>query len=226
MRKLFFSFVLVFCNLTLSTFSSAYATEPPNLQDAKTAVVNYYNSGEYVQDINHVVNDTMKYMKTRINNNDLAANAKLAIVLDIDDTSLSGYSRLKDLGFGGNIELWHAGEMQGKDPSIPAVYCLYHFATQHNVAVFFITGRTEKEQPATEQNLKNAGYTNWTKIYFKPENYNDTHKSASFYKTEVRKQIEKDGYDIIVNIGDQESDLSGGYADKDFKLPNPFYRIP
>jgi acid phosphatase len=28
-----------------------------------------------------------------------------------------------------------------------------------------------------------------------------------------------------VNIGDQESDLDGGHADRDFKLPNPFYFI-
>jgi len=28
---------------------------------------------------------------------------------------------------------------------------------------------------------------------------------------------------IIANIGDQESDLAGGFAEKTFKLPNPFY---
>ncbi|MGB6550988.1 MAG: HAD family acid phosphatase [Xanthobacteraceae bacterium] len=30
---------------------------------------------------------------------------------------------------------------------------------------------------------------------------------------------------MIANVGDQESDLSGGYAEKTFKLPNPFYYI-
>jgi hypothetical protein len=29
-----------------------------------------------------------------------------------------------------------------------------------------------------------------------------------------------------VNIGDQQSDLSGGAAVKRFKLPNPMYRTP
>ena len=36
-------------------------------------------------------------------------------------------------------------------------------------------------------------------------------------------KITADGYTIIANLGDQESDLAGGYAEKTFKLPNPFY---
>jgi len=31
------------------------------------------------------------------------------------------------------------------------------------------------------------------------------------------------GYAIVVNIGDQMSDLDGGFAERTFKLPNPFY---
>ena len=34
------------------------------------------------------------------------------------------------------------------------------------------------------------------------------------------------GYRIVVNMGDQPSDLAGGYAEKAVLLPNPFYRIP
>ena len=37
--------------------------------------------------------------------------------------------------------------------------------------------------------------------------------------------IEKHGYDIVANVGDQQSDLDGGHADGDFKLPDPFYFI-
>lgn len=31
---------------------------------------------------------------------------------------------------------------------------------------------------------------------------------------------------MVVNVGDQASDLLGGYAELTFKLPNPFYVIP
>ena len=46
------------------------------------------------------------------------------------------------------------------------------------------------------------------------------------YKSGTRAHIESEGYDIIANFGDQYSDLSGGYAAKGFKLPNPMYYLP
>jgi hypothetical protein len=33
------------------------------------------------------------------------------------------------------------------------------------------------------------------------------------------------GFTIIANIGDQKSDLEGGYAEMTFKVPSPFYFI-
>jgi hypothetical protein len=43
------------------------------------------------------------------------------------------------------------------------------------------------------------------------------------FKIDTRRKLEQDGYVIIANIGDQNSDLVGGYAERFFKLPNPFY---
>ena len=34
------------------------------------------------------------------------------------------------------------------------------------------------------------------------------------------------GFTILVNVGDQDSDLAGGHARRAFKLPNPMYFIP
>jgi len=39
-------------------------------------------------------------------------------------------------------------------------------------------------------------------------------------------KIEEAGYAIIVTVGDQQSDLDGGFAECGFKLPDPFYFIP
>ena len=33
-------------------------------------------------------------------------------------------------------------------------------------------------------------------------------------------------YDVVANLGDQYSDLIGGYADRTVKLPNPTYYLP
>jgi hypothetical protein len=47
------------------------------------------------------------------------------------------------------------------------------------------------------------------------------------YETCARADIEKRfSATIIANIGDQQSGLSGGHAERTFKVPNPFYFIP
>jgi len=50
--------------------------------------------------------------------------------------------------------------------------------------------------------------------------------SVTDYKSSARKAIQERGYKIIANIGDQQSDLDGDFADKTFRVPNPFYFIP
>jgi putative acid phosphatase of HAD superfamily subfamily IIIB len=42
----------------------------------------------------------------------------------------------------------------------------------------------------------------------------------------LREYVESLGFDIVANFGDQFSDLTGGFADKTFKLPNPNYFLP
>ena len=46
------------------------------------------------------------------------------------------------------------------------------------------------------------------------------------FKAPERRKLAEQGYTIILNMGDQESDLRGGYAEKTFKLPNPVYFLP
>ena len=50
--------------------------------------------------------------------------------------------------------------------------------------------------------------------------------SAADFKAPQRALIEHQAYTVIANIGDQPSDLDGGFAERTFLLPNPFYRIP
>jgi len=47
------------------------------------------------------------------------------------------------------------------------------------------------------------------------------------YKSDVRKQLEEEGYRIWGNVGDQWSDIKGDYlGNRTFKLPNPMYFVP
>jgi hypothetical protein len=45
---------------------------------------------------------------------------------------------------------------------------------------------------------------------------------AEVMKSGLRYSIERLGYKIILNIGDQESDLAGGFSERTYKLPNPW----
>ena len=53
-----------------------------------------------------------------------------------------------------------------------------------------------------------------------------SYDSAVEFKTPLRAGIERLGHTIIANVGDQPSDLEGGYAERSFLLANPFYRVP
>jgi hypothetical protein len=50
--------------------------------------------------------------------------------------------------------------------------------------------------------------------------------TAAEFKAPERRKLQDQGYTIIVNIGDQTSDLEGGFAERTYKLPNPFYVVP
>ena len=51
-------------------------------------------------------------------------------------------------------------------------------------------------------------------------------KTAEEYKSSVRAEIVAQGYKIVLNVGDQWSDLKGEpEAEYSVKYPNPFYFI-
>src|SRR3989344_1882174 len=85
--------------LTSLLFTLANATPPENLTCAKRAVIEYYNSGNYEKDVDAVVQDAEKYLFKRVNENKKIPQRKLALVLDIDETSLSNFPGNKKYDF-------------------------------------------------------------------------------------------------------------------------------
>jgi predicted secreted acid phosphatase len=96
-------------------------------------------------------------------------------------------------------------------------------ARELGVAVFFISGRPASLHEATESNLREQGYE-WTGLILLPDD--SQFASAADFKAPQRRKITEQEYTIILNVGDQESDLKGGYAERTFKLPNPVYYLP
>ncbi|VVC75038.1 hypothetical protein AQUSIP_03130 [Aquicella siphonis] len=208
---------------TLSASMLVYAKEPVNLAFIKKDLKHYHDSGEYDHDISSMMQQAMRYLEMRIDQGKFHGK-KPAIVLDIDETSLSNYPDMVRLDFGGTLEEIRQDEDKGEDEAIAPTLKLYRYAKANQIAVFFITGRQEEEREVTEKNLKKAGYVNHDGLILRAGEYKKA--PASVYKIAMRKQLADQGYDILLNIGDQKSDLRGGYADKTYKLPNPYYHIP
>lgn len=142
-----------------------------------------------------------------------------ALVLDIDETSLSNYADLSLHNFSASALAISAALAHGT--AIAPTLTLYKWAVAHKVAVFFVTGRPPQIDAITKANLRSAGYTKgWSGLYEKPVS-----AGTEAFKSATRAALEKRGYDIVANVGDQASDLDGGHADRAFKLPDPFYFI-
>jgi predicted secreted acid phosphatase len=212
-----------FVSCLLIASAAVAAKEPVNLAVIKHKLERYHDSGEYLHDISDVATKALRYLELRVERGDFKGK-KPAIVLDIDETSLSNYPDMVRLDFGGTIEEIRQDEDKGTDEAIEPTLKLYRYAKAHHIAVFFITGRHEEERQVTEENLQKAGYLNHDGLILRSGDYKKA--PASVYKTAMRNQLIEKGYDIILNMGDQQSDLRGGYADKTFKLPNPYYLIP
>lgn len=80
-----------------------------------------------------------------------------------------------------------------------------------------MTARPDIIASVTDYNLKHVGYQ-VSGLYVR--NFIDLFKDVAVYKTAQRVAIESKGYTIIANIGNSATDLSGGHAEKTFKLPD------
>lgn len=203
-----------------------------NLGQLKLQLRDYRYCGGYDHDFRLAAGEARAYVEARAHEVE-----RPALVLDIDETSLSNWLEIEQDDFayipGGACTLqpgvacgdldW---ELSARAEALKPTLDLFNTAKNLGVAVFFITGRPERPdlRAATVKNLKQAGYDGWQDLIMRPIS---SAGSVSDYKSGARKTIQDDRhYTIIVNVGDQASDLRGGYAEKTFKLPNPFYFIP
>jgi predicted secreted acid phosphatase len=147
---------------------------------------------------------------------------KQAIVFDVDETALSNYSAIVADGFvyGPKSQAEATDEI---GTAIKPSLDLFNLAKSKGIAVFFITGRGEAVRDHTASNLAREGFTGYQQLILKPTGFTGT---TVAYKAGARKAIEDQGYNILASVGDQYSDLAGGYADLAVKLPNPFYYLP
>ena len=205
------------------------SNEPvPRLFDVQRQVEDYIASGRYESDVAAVAARAEQWLVERAPH-----VTKPAIVLDIDETSLSNWQAYRLNGWGriltGGCDLEkgpcsiRAWQMLGTSKALPPTLTLARRAKAMGVAVFFISGRPATLKDVTERNLRDQGYEPDGVIVL-PEGA--AFKSAVDFKAPERRKLTEAGYTIVLSMGDQQSDLAGGYAERTFKLPNPVYFLP
>ncbi|MEO6996999.1 MAG: HAD family acid phosphatase [Terracoccus sp.] len=223
----------------------------PNIDSVKKTIYAYYGdpgtgianqtASPYISELDRLSTRVRATLKWRYRQS-VKEGKKPAIVLDADDTTLWTYDmEVHDMKFVFDPTLQNEWVQDQRFPATPGMVRLVNEARAMGFAIFGLTGRNNGQKAATVANLAKVGYRGFT-----PQHYFTKWRSTDpipaymagkcvtmaacttvEYKAGTRRHIEKDlGYDITLNLGDQWSDLMGGYADQNVKLPNPTYYLP
>jgi predicted secreted acid phosphatase len=185
--------------LALGSAAPALAqTARPAASTAVTSAATTVTYAQWISDVTAVTDQAQAYLTGALAS--VPAGEKPAIVLDIDNTALASY-------FSSTYPV----------PATPPVLALAKYAAAHGAKIFFVTGRPDVIDAFTEYNLTTVGYQ-LDGLYSR--NPIQLFESLQTFKTGARQQITADGYTIVANIGNSQSDLDGGYAQATFKLPD------
>ncbi len=195
------------------------STTPYNAGDWEPTLRAFHDSGVYAREIAQI--DALAARQLRRLRGGHHGRRR-ALVLDVDETALSNYTAIEqdDFTFGVNSRN-EATDQIGT--AIRPTLRLFRLARRRGLAVFFITGRGEAVRAPTAQNLAREGFGGYRRLILKPTGFTGT---TVQYKAGARRAIERRGFRIVANVGDQFSDLAGGHARRAYKLPNPFYYLP
>ncbi len=211
-------FVGVILALAAAFPAALGAREPANLSALKAEIVGYVRSGDYEREVEGVARAAEQWVAARVASRQ--AGERLAVVFDVDETLLSNWPLMHRLDLGYVPAEWTRWVDAAEAPAIEPVRRLFRAVREKGVEVVVLTGRTERDRPATERNLRAIGCGDYAAFVCMPDGAKE---STAAFKTAARRRLADQGFVFIANVGDQMSDLVGGYAEKTFKLPGPFY---
>lgn len=211
--SLFFLFIFIFANV----LTKAQLPIVINLSEAKFAIKEYYLSGRYEFELTEIIEDALQKVRQfqQVKNR--------AFVFDVDETALSNLQYEIENDFGYIPEIWNKWVLAEKAPAISQVKQFYDSLVVWGFKILFITGRNESQYQATLNNLRKAGYTAIDTLICRSKE--ELELSAQKYKTNKRRELTEIGYSIVGSIGDQWSDLLGGYCLLQIKIPNYMYLV-
>ncbi len=139
---------------------------------------------------------------------------KKAVVVDIDETLLDNSPfevHLINTGNSYTSALWKEWTDKGSAEALPGALDFIKYAISQDVDVFYISNRNVNELEATMKNLKDKGFPNVEKkfVLLREETSN---------KTKRRKIVLDAGYEIVLFVGDNLTDFSAIYDERNEKL--------
>ncbi len=207
--------------------SDAQAERIPNLDALKKELRQYHDCtctcGCWTRDQDVQADRAIAFLRQRAAHRH--AQEKLALILDIDDTTLLTYAEMLEANFAYNKPIFDAWVETAQATAIPGTLRLYEEAQRLGVSILFITGRDEAQRAATERNLRAQGFDHWQELVMRPADHGS--QTIGEFKQVARSRSVANGYTLVLNVGDQWSDLKGKpEAEFSVKYPNPYYFIP
>ena len=209
---------------------------PNDIDGADIALHTFNPVGAYAHEMAGIVDQAETYLaKPKPKGVYDTKKATKAVLFDVDDTLLNTYNYEIYSNFVFNPTTNAAFVNSAAFPAVPHMVELEQYAESKGYTVFFLTGRPTTQHDGTVANLTDVGYDVTDANLYLKDKTGATEPwllgcapncTTIQYKSLTRQHIESLGYDIVANFGDQFSDLSGGFADRTFKLPNPMYFLP
>jgi predicted secreted acid phosphatase len=145
---------------------------------------------QWVSDTYHSLVGSRAWIDTRV----AQGGSKLAVNLDIDNTSLATY-----------YDRGHA---------VAATLRFVRYARSKGVSILFNSGRNVSLRTSTIAELRRAGYpVDGLCLHYSGE-------SLAHSKQRCRASFVRNGFTIIANVGNRSTDFVGGSYERAFRLPS------
>ncbi|GAB3435900.1 HAD family hydrolase [Flindersiella endophytica] len=191
------------------------------------------DDSEYARDVAREVAKARPILRKALAAHD-PADGKPVLLLDVDDTTLNTYTYEASNDFAYDRE---EAEQYVKDNIMDPVFgtpALAQWAEGRGIEIFYLSGRPENQRVYTARDLVEGEFPDVRPdrlILRNRENpppyleYCEPECTTAQFRTGTRKYLESNGYDILLDIADQENEVAGGHADHHLKLPNPMYYL-
>lgn len=194
------------------------SNEMVSLPEVRKNIIVYHDSGQYYKDVAAKAKSVAKAVQK-------ALDAKIkypAVVMSVEDVLLSTFEVRRKQGFSDNSAASKDLESHvilSTLPSIDSSVSLFEFLLSRHIPVFLVSHRPEVLRISVMENLTKAGFSGWKSLYMMPPGY----PSGLNYYEEVRKGLQKSGFNIIATVGATSQETEGNYTGKAVLYPNYIY---